>query len=92
MPATDKYGFPAPDYPDDSNGPEQLLALGQAVENLLSVGAVDLKGGTIEVAAPTAANHPVTKAWFEGRLVIGPTASAPPAGGLPSGSIYFGID
>lgn len=91
MAATDVYGFPAPDTPEDANGPEQILALADAVEDLLTTGTLLMQGGVIQAADPTAASHPVTKQWFEARLVIGPAASAPAAGALPDGSIYFGV-
>lgn len=91
MPATPVYGFPAPDVPDDADGPEQLLALGQAVENLLTTGTLKMAGGVIEANTPTAANHPATRGYIDGRFVIGPVASAPPAGGLPDGSLHFGV-
>jgi hypothetical protein len=90
MATTPKYQLPAPDIPDVAHGPDQILALGQAVENLLSVGTVDMTAGTITVAQPTASNNPATKKYFDDRIVIGPAASAPAAGALPAGSVYFG--
>jgi hypothetical protein len=91
MPATPLYGFPAPDVMTDADGPEQILALGQAVENLLSTGTVKMAGGVIEANTPTAANHVATRGYIDARFVIGPVAAAPPAGGLADGSLFFGV-
>lgn len=89
--ATPVYGLPSPDVMTEADGPEQILALAQAVENLLTIGTVKMSGGVIEANTPTAASHVTTRGYIDGRFVIGPVASAPPAGGLPSGSLYFGV-
>lgn len=91
MATTPTYNFPAPDNPNDANGPAQVLALAQAIETLLTTGTLKMSGGAIEVSDPTGATNPVTKQYFEARLVIGPEGSAPAAGALPDGSIYYGV-
>jgi hypothetical protein len=88
MASTPLYAFPAPDHPEDADGPEQILALAAAVEALLSTGVLKMSTGTIEAADPTSARHPVTKAWFDARILFGPEGSVPAS--LPVGSIYFG--
>jgi hypothetical protein len=95
MATTPTYSFPAPDTPDAAHGPDQILALAQAVENLLTTGVLQMSGGTIqagtiEVTDPASANHPVTKGWYEARILLGPEGSAPAAGAVPDGTLYFG--
>lgn len=94
MPTTPKYGFRTPTSADIADGPTQLLNLATDVETLLSSGAVDLSAGTIKVAAPAASDQAVNRDYVDvkiaGRVVVGPAASAPAAGGLPDGSLYAG--
>lgn len=90
MATTDVYGWPTPDYPQEADGPEQLQALAAAIENLLTTGTLKMAGGKIEVADPTANQHPVTLKYWTDRIRIGPTANAPAAGAMPDGSIYYG--
>lgn len=52
MGTTPLYGLPSPENPDIADGPQQIGALAQSVEDLLSVGSVNLTAGTIRVAAP----------------------------------------
>jgi hypothetical protein len=88
MASTPLYALPAPDHPEDADGPEQLLALAAAVEALLSTGTLKMSTGVIEAADPTSARHPVTKGWFDARIMSGPVASLPAT--LPPGAIYAG--
>jgi hypothetical protein len=90
MPSTPLYGLPAPDLPDLANGPQQILAAMQAVENLLSVGILKMVGGQIQISDPVGATNPVTLQWYNAHVKIGAAVNAPAAGGLPAGSIYYG--
>lgn len=90
MATTDIYALPAPDHPQEADGPEQILNLAKAIEALLTTGVLKMAGGKIEVADPTAAQHPVTLKYWQDRIRIGPAANAPAAGALPDGSIWMG--
>lgn len=91
MASTPVYNLPAPDLPQPSDGPAQILALAQSIENLLTTGTLKMSGGVIETNTPTANPHPLNLAFWNAHVVIGPAASAPPAGGLPNGSMYLGV-
>lgn len=57
---TPVYGFPGPELDDDADGPSQILALAQAVEDVLTIGPLQMTNGVIEAATPTEPTHPVT--------------------------------
>lgn len=91
MALTPKYSFPVPGPTDQADGPNQMLALANAIEALLNgTGVLDLLPGTgsVKVKAPVIADNPATKGYVDGRLQIGPVASAPAT--AADGTIYFG--
>lgn len=84
MATTPKYALPSPDVLDPGDGPTQMQALAQAVEDLLSTGVLDMTGGTVKIAAPAADSHPLRRVDVQ----IGPAASVPDP--LPTGTVYLG--
>lgn len=81
------YGFPSPELDDDAHGPEQIFALAQAVEAVLTVGPLRMSGGVIEAAEPTAPNHPVTLEYLNARKMPW-TRMITGAQSLPNGTTW----
>lgn len=84
MAETPKYGLEAPDDLDLGDGPTQQLKFLQQVEDLLSIGAVDMTAGTIKVAPASDAAHPLRR----DAILYGPVGSPPAT--LAEGQLWFG--
>jgi len=80
MGQTPKYGLVWPENPQLADGPNQQRTFLQQIEDLLSVGAVDLTGGTLSVRTPAADAHAASKGYVDA-LTCGVAAAT----GLPLG-------